>query len=185
MRVFGRRAVEPFAVPRAANGHGCGELVCAFGRRMYGSVAVVGTHDYAAGRRSIAGPRPHIDIPPWRERLASVRLVLEGTDHDDPTRIAVVSRHGRMVGHVEPGSARRIGSVIDGALRHIATKHEFKGCSVDVQCSALVEAEWSALDPRAPAADDQTPIAVVVTLLLDDGDLDWKLSGPGLIASPW
>ncbi len=185
MRVFSRRTGNPHAAQRAADGHGNGELVCAFGRRMYGSVAVLGTDDHAAGRRSIAGPRPRDGCWPWRERLAVVRLVLDADSPDDPTRISVISRHGVVVGHVEHDSARRLGPVIDSILRQIATKHEFRGCSVDVHCTALVEAEWSAVETPELVGDDQTPASVTVTLLLDDGDLDWKLSGPGLIAPAW
>ena len=116
----------------------------------------------AADRSPVHDPMRR--VRPWRERLASAFASCSKAFLSRPSDAD--RRHlppWRLVGHVEPGSARRIGSVIDGALRHIATKHEFQGCSVDVQCSALVEAEWSALDPRAPAADDQTPIAVVVT----------------------
>ncbi|MGP8241345.1 MAG: HIRAN domain-containing protein [Solirubrobacteraceae bacterium] len=144
---------------------------------MYGNVEVRGTHRYPEGRKSIAGPRPRDERELWREKIVKVRLVLEPDNPDDPNAIAVLTDAGILVGHVRRSSARRMAPVIDTLLRSIAAKREFRGCTVDVSCAAWVSAEWKDLEDLNEDDDTHEPSWLGVTLLLDDVDLDCKISG--------
>jgi hypothetical protein len=184
MRVFRRKRVDPSTLPRAADGHGTGELICLLSRCMYGDVEVLDTHRYPEGRKSIAGPRPRDENELWREKIVKVRLVLEPDNPDDPNAIAVLTDAGILVGHVHHSSARRMAPRIDTVLRSIAAKREFKGCAIDVHCTAFASAAWNGLEDLDEDEDKHEPSLLEVTLLLDDIDLGYKISGRDL-AVPW
>lgn len=179
-RIFRRERTEPSSLPRAADGHRAGELICMLSRCMYRDVEVVGVHDCPDGWRSIAGPRPRNERELWREKLVKVRLVREPDDPDDPNAIAVLTEGGVLLGHVARSSARRMAPVIDTVLREIAAKREYRGCTVDVCCTAFVSAEWNDLDDVDDAEDIHVPALLEFTLLVDDGGLSWKISGRGI-----
>jgi hypothetical protein len=167
----------PEAPPRVVDGHGTGDLACIVRRCMYGAVEVVDIGSYHEGLKEIAGPRPRDDNELWREKMVKVRLVREPANPDDPNAIAVFTDAGIVIGHVRRSSARRMAPAIDTFLRSVAAKREFKGCAVDVYCTAFVSAEWIDLTNLDDSEDEHKPSWLDVTLLVDDGDLGFKISG--------
>jgi hypothetical protein len=181
-RMFSRKHVDPTNLPRLIDGHGSGELICVLRRCMYGDVEVVGARRHPDAVRSMAELRPRDEDEPWSEKIVRVRLVREPDDPDDPNAIAVFTDAGILAGHVHRSSGRRMAPAIDTALRNIAAKREFKGCAVDVYCTAFVSAEW--IDLEDLDEDEHEPSVLDVTLLLDEVDLGCKISGPD-IAVHW
>jgi hypothetical protein len=179
-RIFRRERTTPISIPRADEGHRADELICILSRCIYGDVEVIGVHDGPGGLRSIAGPRPRDEHELWREKLVRVRLVREPDEPDDPDAISVLTEGGVLLGRVARSSARRMAPVIDAVLREIATKREYRGCTVDVCCTAFVSAEWDDLDDIDDVEDIHAPALLEVTLLVDDGGLSWKISGRGI-----
>jgi len=143
---------------------------------MYGDVEVVDTDRHPGGRAAIAGTRPPHDQL-WREKAIRVRLVREHEDPDDPNAIAVLGDAGEWIGQVCRESARRMAPAIDSALCAIAAKRSFKGCAVDIYCTALVVAGW---DGACDDAGADAPGVLEVTLLVDDGDLGLTVTAPAI-----
>jgi hypothetical protein len=177
LRALDRFRAAPDTLLGPVDGHGTGELVCIVRRCMYGAVEVVGARCHPEGVKAIAGTRPRDEAEPWRERIVKVRLVREPTNPDDPNAIAVFSDAGNLVGHVRRSSARRMAPAIDSFLRSLAAKREFRGCALDLCCTAFVSAEWVDLASLDRGEDGQEPSVLDVTLLVDDGDLGFKISG--------
>jgi hypothetical protein len=177
LRALDRFRVAPDTLLGPVDGAGTGELVCILRRCMYGTVEVVGARCHPEGVKAIAGARPRDEAEPWRERMVKVRLVREPTNPDDPDAIAVFADAGNLVGHVRRSSARRMAPAIDTFLRSLAAKREFRGCALDLYCTAMVSAEWVDLADVDRGEDEQEPSVLDVILLVDDGDLGFKISG--------
>jgi len=146
---------------------------------MYGDVEVRGIDDHPGGP-ALAGPRPRHGKELAREKIVSVRLRLVPGDTDAVTAIAVVTEDDIPIGDVDPARADRMAPALDGFLRRIATPRERRGCSVDVRCSAFLTAEWRAPEDLSDGDDPWVPSELEIILLIDDGDLGYKISPPKL-----
>lgn len=178
MRVFTHSRSDATSVPRPPSGHGLGEIVVVLRRCMYGNVEVVDTEAAPFGRTAVAGRRPRSEREPWRERIVSVRLELHPDEIDN---IAVVSDSGERVGQVDPVRAVRMAPTIDRILRNVAATRACRGCAVDVRCSTFVYAEWDSPADVETGSGPHGPSLFEMTLLVDDGDLGFKISPPEII----
>jgi hypothetical protein len=176
MGIFHRRVRDPDRLPRPPDGQGVGDLMCRVRRCMYRDIAVVDTNPHPGGRALIAGPRPPNEL--WREKTITVRLVREYADPVDPDAIAVLAASGEHLGQVCAVGARRMAPAIDGALGAIAARREFWGCAVDIDCTALVIAEWETPGDAVADPDEDLPAVVEVTLLADDAELGIAVTAP-------
>ena len=70
---------------------------------------------------------------------------------------------------------------IDSFLHSLAGKREFRGSALDLYCTAIVSAEWTGLANLDEGEDEQQPSVLDVTLLVDDGDLGFTISGRDIV----
>ncbi len=166
--------------PRTSDGgDGYATVTLRLRRCMYGDVEVTETDRHHAAHAALAGPCPPRDEP-WREKAVRVWLVRRYDDPDDPNAIAVLTAAGLPCGRVSGDSARRMAPAIDRALAELAGKRAFRGCTVDVYCTALVVAEWNPRDDGWPELRVDGPTRVEVILLVDDLDLGLTLAAPDI-----
>jgi hypothetical protein len=179
MRSFRHHVLAPGSPRTADGGDGYATVTLRLRRCMHGDVVVIDTHRHPDACAALAGPRPPRDEH-WREKAVRVWLVRRYDDLDDPHAIAVLTAAGRPIGRVSGVSARRMAPAIDCALAALAGKRAFKGCTVDVYCTALVVAEWDPRDDDWPDPGIDGPTCLEVTLLVDDVDLGLTLAAPDI-----